>query len=206
MDHCITPEFAQLIGQSRLKSLNDHSSAIYGLDSQLRLAYLNPAWFRFAQDNSADDLFTETWALRRPIFDAIPEVLLPFYEELHDCVMGGPQKIHPDNIEYECSSPTLYRWYAMHLYPLGDNGVVVVNSLLVEEPHEPPEAGIHHLDSTHYIDENGFVLQCANCRRFKNRAEEERWDWIPQWVEQMPPKTSHGICWPCKEHFYPSVE
>lgn len=203
MKYCITPDFEAIIGRNRLESFNNHPTTVYGLDSELQFSYLNPAWFAFAEDNGNPIFVPDDRLLGKRILDAIPQVLQPFYEELFDSALRENQyNLTPRQSQYECSSPELYRLFSMHLYPLGKNGIVVVHSLVIEEPHKASTEGRSKLDPSHYTDQNGMIHQCANCRRIQNLVIPDRWDWIPKWVQEPHAKTSHVICQPCKQHYY----
>jgi hypothetical protein len=206
MKYCITPEFESIIGESRLESLNSHPSTVYGLDSEFKISYLNPAWFKFSEENGGEVFTNDEWSLGRNIFDCIPDVLELYYRKLFDSTF---EEVESPGIsiqsEYECSSPTLYRRFSMHIYSIGVSGFVVVHSLVVEEPHKIPsiEGGLV-FDEDEYIDDNKLVHQCVNCRRIKNQRYEGRWDWLPKLIEDPHPNTSHGLCYPCMRHYYPS--
>ena len=204
MKHYITPEFAELIGESRLESLNSHPNTVYGLDSKFNISYLNPAWFKFAEENGNNIFISNEWSLGRNIFDAIPEALQLFYKDLFELTLKEKKSpVISRQSDYECSSPELYRRFSMHLYSMGKNGFVVVNSLLIEEPYmSPPIEGLLKFNEEDYIDKNGFLYQCACCRRIKNQNIPERWDWIPKFIETPYPETSHGFCSPCMQHYY----
>jgi len=204
MNHYITLEFEALIGTSRLESLNNHPSTVYGLNSEFNISYLNPAWFKFAKENGNNIFVINEWSLGRNIFDSIPDVLMSFYKDLFESTLKEKESpIISRQSEYECSSPELYRRFSMHLYPMGKDGIIVVNSLLIEESYiSPPNKGLLKFDKDDYIDKKGILHQCTNCRRIQNLNDLERWDWIPKFIEEPYPKTSHGICLPCKQHYY----
>ena len=208
MNHYITSEFERLIGASRLDSLNSHPSSVYGLDSMLNISYLNPAWFKFSAVNGNDIFDSSEWLLGKNILDSIPDVLKEFYKDLFESTLEKDK--HPiisKQLEYECSSPTLYRRFSMHLYPIGSNGIVIVHSLVIEEPYTSPSVeGMLVFDEEEYIDEKGILTQCANCRRIENKKHPNRWDWIPKLIEEPYSMTSHGICKPCMQHYYLSNE
>ncbi len=207
MKYSITPEFEALIGQTRLESLSDHACTVYGIDSEYRIVYLNPAWYQFSKDNGTNHSIDEKWLFGRNVFDCIPEVLEPFYKNLFESSLNkNDSRVTPLHFKYECSSPTVFREFTMHLYPVGSSGIIVVHSINIEEPHTlQPDLEMLTLEKEQYIDDSGFVYQCANCRRVKNLQEEKRWDWIPKLVEAPVAKTSHGICDPCAAHYYLST-
>ena len=204
MSHRITPEFESIIGSSRLESLNSHPSTVYGLNSEYEISYLNPAWFKFAEVNGGDIFIGEDWSLGKNIFDCIPDILEDYYKKLFNSAL---EEVKSENIsiqsEYECSSPNIYRCFSMHLYSVGRDGLLVVHSLVIEEPHTSLTGeGLLALDENEYIDDNGLVHQCANCRRIKNIKHNGRWDWLPKWIEKPRPNTSHGICFPCMSSLF----
>ena len=204
MKYAISSEFESLIDAKRLEVLNRHSSSIYGLDSNLNISYLNPAWFDFAKDNGSDKFIEDKWSLGKSIFNCIPKVLEPFYTDIYETVLNEKEStLIPRQLEYECSSPQLFRSFSMHLYSLGKGGIVVVNSLLVEQLH--PSSLIEKqniFDEDHYVDQNKIVHQCANCRRIRRLGKLEQWDWVPKLTKEPHANTSHGICPPCMQHYY----
>ncbi len=197
----LADEFRLPLRRYSLPDLRAHSGTIYGLFSDLRLAYLNPAWFRFAAENGGEPRISEEWTLGRSILDSIPSPLRDFYERhFHECLRTATVWKH----EYECSSAARYRRFHQIVYPLDDGtGLLVVNSLLVDRPHDPAERLPYAPDQRTYQDADGLICQCAHCRRVKHPGELERWDWIPEWVTGFPKATSHGFCPTCFRFYYP---
>ena len=56
--------FATLLTSSHLHLLEDHPHTVYGVWSDLRLAYMNPAWFSFARRNGAEQAIPRAWSNR----------------------------------------------------------------------------------------------------------------------------------------------
>ena len=48
------PGFARHLRGFGEEQLERHEGPVFGLTGDLELAYLNPAWFRFARDNQGD--------------------------------------------------------------------------------------------------------------------------------------------------------
>lgn len=195
----LSPEFERVLEGYRLDDLEQHRGAIYGLWKDFRLAYLNSAWINFARDNGADSAFFDKWRLGAHILDAVPDQLRPLYQEAYStCLSTG----EPWHHEYECSSPTDYRRFHQIVYPLHAAAVLVVNSLKVESPHDENTHVPRDPDERMYRDPDGFVHQCAYCRRVENQLERRRWDWVPAWVQKIPQETSHTYCPPCFGHYW----
>lgn len=192
--------FKKLLRYHDFAFLEEHGGAIYGVWNDFRLAYLNPAWFRFAKENQGEPNISIKWGLGRSILDCIQGDIKALYQEkLHTCLDSNKVWAH----DYECSSDAFYRYYHQIVYPLPlREGLLIVNSLIVEKPHNPKQRQAKSADETIYLDENGFICQCAYCRRVKNFRHHEQWDWVPEWVQHCPDNTSHTYCPACFGHYF----
>ncbi len=180
------------------ETLRDDPSTVYALDVELRLAYVNPAWHRFARENGAAWADDERgpWSIGASVMDAVPTVLRPFYDALFEEVRRGRE---PYEHSYECSSPITKRMFQMRVLPCGKDGVLVVNSLVHEIRY--PGALSHAIEAL-YREVHGLIVICANCRRVRRaHASPAVWDWVPAYVERIPDQVSHGLCEICS-HFY----
>jgi|SRR5579871_2140494 len=174
------------------------SSVVYCLDPDFKISYCNAAWDRFAIENNGSKL-------KRPapiglrLEDYLRAPLLDFYFAAFEVVRNTGQPWHH---VYECSSPETVRRIHMRVSPAPGsaiNSLLVVNSQIGEEPMrrtvcDPTPAIYRH--------ENGFVKMCSGCRR-THRAIDNVWDWVPKYVEEMPPKTTHGLCPLCVLDYLP---
>ncbi|HVV98963.1 MAG TPA: hypothetical protein VHB77_01415 [Planctomycetaceae bacterium] len=189
------PEFLSLLEGFELRGLEQDPGTIFGLWPDLRLAYVNPAWTRFAAENGGEPDISRDWGLGASIASAIAEPLRPFFLECYGrCLAEARPWVHI----YECSSPNLYRTFQMKAFPMRESrGILVVNALHVEMPmhrvSQPP-------DEQRYRNEHGLIVQCAHCRRVHRL--DGRWDWVAEWVASPPPRTSHGICGVCVSYYY----
>ena len=129
----IANKFLLLLSKYDPDSLDRQTDAIYGLWPDGTIAFLNQGWFRFARDNNAIDI--DRWSLGTSIYTAIPDSLLQFYKTRYSQVLreGGVWE-HV----YECSSPEMFRLFHMLTYPLAAEGLLVINSLRNEMPHDRP--------------------------------------------------------------------
>jgi len=202
----VDPTFQKLLLSFDQVNIEAHTSPVYGVWKDFSLAYFNPAWYAFAQDNQGEPVISEEWNLGRNVMDAVPPDLRAFYTEFFRSSFNGTGKqVCPSQLEYECSSADQYRTFHMTLYSIGQNeGILVVNALIQEKPFEQNGEDREVIASI-YTDENGIIHQCSHCRKVKNLKSEKRWDWIPAWVRNLPPSVSHGLCGFCLDYFYPPV-
>lgn len=184
-----------------LDALDAHTGAIYALTADLRLAYFNAQWFRFAADNGGEPKISVEWPVGRSVLDCIPDPFRPGFEGAYRrCMQTRIPWVH----EYECSSPTCERHYHQIAYALeADGGLLIVNSPIVKRVVEHPLHGGLWSSDPDYADDDGLLHQCMHCRRFRRRGESEQWDWIPDWAQDFPRPTSHGLCATCFFFHYP---
>jgi hypothetical protein len=185
------------------ETLEQCADAVYAFDREGHLLYVNQAWGAFATANDGEPGISAHWDVGTDVFSAVPAPLQPFYRRLlAEAQHAGRDAASPVRHAYECSSPSLYRRFQMTVYPLtGDRGFLVVNALLVEHPHDPEDRAPFPASDA-YRDAAGIVHQCCHCRRTSNLAHPGRWDWVPAWVERLPPRTSHTLCEPCFAFYY----
>jgi hypothetical protein len=183
-----------------LSTLENSPHAAFGLNQDLQLVYFNPAWFTFSRENGGDPDILERFGIGTPIEAAIVGPLTTYYRELYRHVIrtGDTWSHH-----YECSSPEVFRMYHETVYPLLDHqGLVVVNSLVEERPHDPVKRAPMQGHTAVYTQESGTVTQCVHCRRTQRSREPALWDWVPEWVKTMPPNISFALCPFCHQYYY----
>ncbi len=192
------PRFLNLLRDFDRDALEIDDATIFGLWSDLTLAYTNPGWKRFSAMNGGEPTITSEWALGRCVLDAIAEPLRPFYAaNYRKSLMEG----RPWEHVYECSSADQFRLMHMMVLPLGAaEGLLVINSLRQEIAHS--RTPLPPLDEL-YRNAHGIVTQCSHCRRVRRDGTEHVWDWVPAWVVAQPARTSHGLCEPCIGFHHP---
>jgi hypothetical protein len=189
------PRFEPLLADFAPSFLQIHAGTIFGMWADMTLAYTNPAWHRFAKENGASEL-PARWPLGRSLLDAVPDPIRPFFVENYQRCLAESR---PWEHRYECSSAEAYRQFHMTAFPLPNGeGLLVVHSLVVELRHRRTE---HPPLEENYRAVNGFITQCCHCRRVQRAEPSEQWDWIPEWVQAPPVKTSHGICSMCFSYY-----
>jgi PAS domain-containing protein len=191
---------ANLLAGFEAATLDGDANVVYALDSQLRLAYVNPAWHRFARENGAASCISQHYRAGTPVLDAIAGPLRDFYAEAwRRALEGGAVWQH----DYECSSADRYRVFHQTVYPLrGRGGLVVVNSLVVDNPMALEERAAAWPVLPVYRNADGLITQCSHCRRVQRADDSPRWDWVPAWVSDPLPETSHGLCPFCYDYYY----
>jgi len=177
------------------------TAVIFCLDSDLRITYCNPAWDRFAIENGGDALCRPA-PIGRRVLDYIGGPDQEYFERHYGSAL---LKKEPWERDYECSSHNVYRIFRLRAVPMETvRGLFVVNSLIVDQAHHI--AGCLPLEEA-YRTARGLIVMCASCRRTRrNDPQAELWDWVPRFVEEFPVRTSHGVCPPCRELYYPDDE
>lgn len=193
-------DFPDLLDCFSMETLELDSNSVYGLSVDLALNYLNPAWFSFAAENEGEPAVSERFGIGTRIADALSGSAREYYLDAFRAVLKTGKVWHHD---YECSSPQKFRLYHQSVYPLFQRqGLVVVNSLVSERPFDgslrSPSPPLIEL----YTRETGIIAQCSNCRRVQRASRPEVWDWVPEWVENMPDNISHSFCQICFEYYY----
>lgn len=199
------PRFASLLEQFAPADIDGSHDVVFGMWPDFRLAYFNQGWVAFAQANGAPPLLTSPDYLGVSVLDICGEALRPMYETWFSAGLAtGRDQLHRPQRQYECSSTIAYRNFAMTLYPLGDGqGLLAVNTLIHQGPHGEQKGPAFAPDPTLYRDANGIVRQCSHCRKVQRAAAEDRWDWVPSWVDASPTRTSHGMCPLCFDFYFP---
>lgn len=190
--HLCHPRFEPLLRPFSRPELERAESSVYGLWPNLELAYANPAWFRFAEENGGEPEISRDWGLGVDVSLAIELPLRGYFRAAFErCAANGVPWTH----EYDCHAPTLERHFHMRVYPLGlDEGFLVVHSLVSKRPQDETEAEGH--DGA-YVDDDGLILQCIHCRRIRRSDDSRQWDWVPTWVQIPPHNASGGLCPHC---------
>jgi hypothetical protein len=192
-------DFVSLLEGFNLETLERDSSIIYGLSSNLTLNYFNPSWFRFAAENGGEPAISGKYKLGTCIDTAMVGPAKDYYLKVYQSILRTGKVWHHD---YECSTSEKYRRFHQSVHPLyNGSGLIVVNSLIAEYPHEearrpcPPSVEL-------YVNDSGLIMQCCNCRRVQRATKDSEWNWVPAWVDKMPDNISHGICPICCDYYY----
>lgn len=184
------PEFLRDMVEE--KALAEGPSTLVALGPTGTILWVNAAWHEFARANGGEELLTRF----RPglsYFGGIAPPLRSFYEDaLQNAIVTG----EPFEHEYECSSPEVFRLHHLRALPFGTAGLLVEHSLVVERPHEP-----EHEHAARYLNAQGFIRQCSNCRRVQ-RTSGDGWDWVRPWAAATPTNASHGICSSCIGYYW----
>ncbi|MBK7769641.1 MAG: PAS domain-containing protein [bacterium] len=199
---CLTPAFGELLAGFDLDALARQPDTIIGLDADLRLAFLNPAWFAFAAANGGGPAIVRDWGLGRCVLDACPPVIRDFYARALTAALQ--QDKHWDH-DYECSSPDVRRHMRLTAYPLRDRGgLLVVHALIVATPRDTGQSAGTTITPADYADGNGIVHQCSHCRKIRRTSGPRHWDWVPELVANPSANTSHDLCDVCLDFYYPT--
>lgn len=181
---------------SLFRSLASSDDTAYALSRDRRLLDANDGWKRFALANGGEALVPPPIGIR--LDDVLPPSLRDVYVAAIERAFAARERWEH---EYECSSPDVFRRFRMVAYPINDELLVCVHSLIVEARHALGESAAL---SAYAV--GGVITTCAHCRRIKNPRGNLRWDWVPGFVAAPPPNLSHGLCEACFEFYDDSGE
>jgi hypothetical protein len=193
-------KFLSRLGDLNLPSLDDDPNAVFALNADLSLAYVNPAWFRFAQENGGEPAISERFTIGTPVEAGIHGPLKPYYLARFQAALHSGV---PWRQTYECSSTETFRLYHQTVYPLrNEGGLVIVNSLAVQEPMAAQARRGMEPDRRQYETPEGLIMQCSHCRCVQRVRQPWFWDWVPSWVARIPDGVSHALCDACHDRYY----
>lgn len=174
--------------------LHRHAGSITIVDANDNILWVNDAWHRFAAENGVTSPVVAGW---RAYLGVIAEPLRSHYAVAFASALATGTTFEQD---YECSSPEQRRVFHLRALPFGGAGLVLEHTLRVEtpwneEPHDPLER--------RYLDANGTIAQCSNCRRVRDPfAPKDTFHWVPAWIGAPHPRTSHVICALCAGFYW----
>ena len=198
VDMIIDPGFARQIAYINLESIKNSPDVVYIVDAEMKLKAYNNAWITFAQANGGEKI-TQTYDLGSAVTDVGEAPLKHFMKRKYREAMAL-NKMFACN--YECSSPQLLRIFRLNAYPLIDKkGLVISHHLVKECPHIKEGVAF----SKQFVNSDGVIVQCMNCRKIKDPNTVDRWLWVPSLLEQGIANMSHGICRRCLDHYYPDI-
>ncbi|HJL18154.1 MAG TPA: hypothetical protein RMH99_20995 [Sandaracinaceae bacterium LLY-WYZ-13_1] len=190
----VDPDFVDVLASHDALTWERSDETIYVIRADLRIAYVNPSWRRFALGNGGSERMLARFGVGARLIDAIHGPLRDYYEGAYrECLREGQVWAH----DYECSTAEKRRFYHQTAFPLGGRGLLVVNSLREERPFDEPD---HVADRARYLTPEGLIVQCGHCRRVKTL--DDQWHRVSAWVERQPGNTSHGLCPHCLAYYW----
>ena len=202
LDERLAPEFKLALARFDLTRLELDPNAGYGVASDGRIVYLNPAWFHVAEQSHATRSLAG-WGIGRNALEAFGP-LRQRYEALFAKARESGQPLQQ---LYSCRTGLQRRDFMMRVLPLGGDFVLVHNTLIECTPETEASFNL----SADYVSRDGLIVACANCRRVKHQGHAERWDWVPALlsdVARIAPldrPVSHSVCEPCLGFYYPPL-
>lgn len=190
----IDPKLKEFIEGEDILGMNGSPNTIYAVWSDLRIAYLNDAWFEFARANETDDEFFDRFGLGSSI-DFAAENLSNrrFVEAIRASLADQRARVS----YYECPSPQNYRLMQVTFLPISEDVCIVSNAGVVTTSHV--EAGrnpqVGHIDE--YMNEDGMVAMCSSCRRVRDPDSAGTWVFVPAFVENPIELVTHTLCESC---------
>ena len=162
---------------------------IYAVDEDFRILRCNPAWDTFALENNGSAA-KQSKVRALSLFAVIPPDLSSYYDTGFQTARKQGRWQH----DFDCSSARVVRRLRMTVTPFG-SGLVFRNVLLKDVLAPPSEA------KGNFADYGPVITMCAHCRRVENKKENV-WQWVPEFIEQMPPEIRTRLCPECWTYHY----
>lgn len=198
MNHRYTNSFIDQLYKIDFETIEKSAHSIYAISNKFELIYFNQAWFNFAEQNNGEPHISTKYTIGTNIFEGIKGTVSHYYYDKYSSIIKTGKPWHH---EYQCSSHLLFREFYQNVYPLKDSsGLIIINSLKVEKTLTTQNTPLC-LDET-YRQEDGFIVQCCQCRKTQQAINKDIWEWIPGFVEKMPANVSHSICPICFDYYY----
>lgn len=192
--------FKLILAGIDFETIEKSPHSVFAVSSELKLIYFNQAWFEFAKENNGEPEISTRFHLGTPFEAGLSGLLKDFYIESYKAVMKE-QKVWSH--EYECSSSSNYRLYYQDVYPLKNGeGILIVNSLQIDRIIEDYFRQVSTFSISNYLNSNGKIIQCSNCRKTKRKKQSGIWDWVPILVEEIHENINHSICPICYDYYW----
>jgi len=193
-------DFTTLLDRTEISTLENSTDCIFAVSKDFELIYFNPRWRQFAKENNGEPQISEQYDLGSSLLNCLSDPLDDFYIKKY-CKVMATGKVW--NHIYECSSPEYFREYSQLVYPLyNGQGVLVVNRLNIKIPIKKIKLDRYKPLEHFYRHKTGIIHQCSNCRCIQRVGNPDKWDWVSDWVKQIPENTSHTICPICFDFYW----
>ena len=193
-------DFPGKLKNFNLEPLESSKHSIYALSNDLKFIYFNPAWFQFAEENGLDKETLQKFKLGTSISKAIYGIVTrSFYNRKYRKVIASGKNWYHD---YECSSKKEFRFYHQGVYPLKEKaGILVINSLMFKLPMNKMNRDTFMAIEERYIQSEGHITHCSNCKHTLRADKPEHWDWVPTWAEKAPANSKLILCPTCTDFY-----
>jgi len=193
-----------------IRSLAAENSPACLLDTQGTFLFVNDAWDRYALENGGaptclgSSLIGTSWVghIKGEEARRIHATLLERAVRAR-----GPQ-LRPITQVGEANTATTAALVSTRLEPVLQAGepiaVRIVHRTVRVRPIDEVYEVVHRLADC-YRDASGAILQCSCCRRVRDPADPERWDFVPELLER-PPRFTLGVCELCAELHYGIID
>lgn len=194
----IAPRILRFLPDQQLAEFERSHNTVLVLWPDLSIAYVNPAWVRFALENDGEPAISNSWSVGACVLDAIVPPVRSFFEDHYRRCL---RERRAWDFEYECSSADRFRVFHLCVTPTRDaEALIASHSPRIDfdcvRDESPPIP-------TNYLQADGALRQCCECRRFQRTPPAHQWDWVPTWIRCRPPHVRLILCPTCGS-FYES--
>lgn len=193
-----------------IRSLAAEKNPACLVDTQGTILFVNDAWERQAEANGGAPgclraaLIGTSW-LGHIRGDAVRQIHAALLERILRA--RGPHARSVTQVA-ESNTPTTAALVSARLEQVLQGGEPVAVSIAYATLRERPIDEVYELvdrPADAYRDAAGDIVQCSCCRRVRDPADPERWDFVPRLIAEPPP-TVQAVCALCGElHLVPGA-
>lgn len=188
----ISPRILRFLPDRQLAEFERSRNTVLALWPDLSIAYVNPAWIRFAVENDGEPAISNSWSVGACVLDAIVPPVRSFFEEQYRKCLTEKRAW---DFDYECSSADRFRVFHLRVAPPPGAEVLItvhtprIDFDCVREECPPILANYRQAD--------GAVRQCCECRKFQRFGATNLFDWVPFWIRCRPQRVRQVLCPNC---------
>jgi hypothetical protein len=192
----ISPRILRFLPDEQLAEFERSHNTVLALWPDLSIAYVNPAWIRFALENDGEPAISRSWSVGACMLDAIAPPVRSFFEvQYRECLTE--RRVW--DFDYECSSADRYRVFHLRVAPTpGAEALISIHTPRIDfdcvRDESPPILA-------NYLQADGAVRQCCECRRFQRFGATDVFDWVPSWIRRRPQQVRQVLCPNCRSFY-----
>ncbi len=191
-------KFILKLGEVSLSHALNTSNVVIGVNAELRICFVNPAWEYQAKGQGREAVSGDS-LLGGELVSMMAGPVQGYYAR---ALKRALYTLEPWHHRYLCPSPVAMEEWKLSAYPLQDrSGLLLYHALVVQRPSARAYAAVDE----RYLDLEGGLTICCHCRRTRRAMSEDLWDYVPAYLGPDAPHEAEQILCPACHDFYPGI-